>query len=638
MDLPNDLPPAAPVPPAAQPPPSFAPPPRKKQGFSTSLLFALGCGGFLLLAVVGVGVSVAVSGGSTSVEDGAILKLSLHGAIPEFVEETGLEALLGDSPVSVAQHLSNLKKAAADKRVKGVLLKIEPVHAGWAKVEELRDALVEFKKSGKFVIAYGEMMDEKAYALALAADEIVMPKDAPFEFNGLSMDIAHYPGLLEKVGIDVQYFRYGKYKSASGEQMGRKAFTEPVKEMLETNLDQIFGHFVDAVALYRKLKPEDVRALIDEGHLKSDWALEHKLIDTLAYWDEVEDALRKRTNVAPGKPLHWLSASKYRHVSGSEAGLPKPQHTFALIYSQGLIVAGKGGGSDPFGGGNTQGATPIITALRKAADDEKVKAIIFRVDSPGGAGLGCDYVRREVEKAKAKKPVIVSMSDVAASGGYWVSMDATGIVAQPTTATGSIGIFSVIPSLGGLYEKLALNNEIFKRGAHADAIVGARKMTDEEALSFDTDLHASYLRFVSLAAHGRGMKDDAMQELAQGRTWYGTQAKENGLIDRLGGFPAAIALAKEKAGLKPEDTVGLELFHDKKSPLEALLGRDKDEDDEEERVAPAAAFTQALLAPLLKDPAVQALTQKVPLLAPFARQVVAGETVFPMAEFEVDAH
>ncbi len=227
--------------------------------------------------------------------------------------------------------------------------------------------------------------------------------------------------------------------------------------MIRANMDLTSAHLVDAIATYRKLDADKVKALIEEGRTKSDWAFEQKLIDQLGYQDEVESMLRTKLGIEEKAKINLVSAGRYRNIDPSEAGIEEGKHTIALIYSVGLIVSGKGS-DDPFGGDSTQGSDPLIKSLRRAADDEEVKAIIMRVDSPGGAGLGCDYVRREVARARAKKPVIVSMSDVAASGGYWVSMDATAIVAQPTTATGSIGIYTVVPSLGGLYDKLGLNN------------------------------------------------------------------------------------------------------------------------------------------------------------------------------------
>jgi protease-4 len=616
--------PAAPLP---FPSPS-SPPPRKSS--KAGLLLFLGCGGFLALVVLAVFILGAVGGGG-HVDSGSVLKLNLEGELPEVVRNEGLEDLFGHPKVTFRDTVENLKKAAVDKRIKGVVLVVGPLSMGWAKVEELRDALADYKKSGKFLIAYSEYLTEKEYALVLPAGTIIMPKDSQFEFNGLATDISHYPGLLEKLGVEVQYFRYGKYKSASGEQMGRKAFTEPVKEMLSTNLERTFTHFVDAVAKYRNLTAPDVRALVDEGQLKADWALDKKLIDRLAYWDEVETDVRDRLGLSPGDKLKWVSNAKYREVSPSDAGLPEGKQTFALISSVGLIVSGKGGGGG-LGGGESQGSEPLIKALREATEDKEVKAIIFRVDSPGGAGLGCDYVRRELERARAKKPVIVSMSDVAASGGYWVSMDATAIVAEPSTATGSIGIYSVVPSLEGTYEKLGLNNETFKAGAHADEIIGARKMSDDEAKRFDADLYASYKRFVQLAADGRHKGFDEMQELAQGRTWLGDEALEKGLVDRLGGLDTAVEVAREKAGVPAGEPVRLRRFDRKKSFAEMIARVSEDEEEGE-----GVDLSQALFTSLVKASGVGPLARQVPGFTPFARVVLENrEHLFPMMEYRVD--
>lgn len=607
---------------SAPPPPPI---PARRKGPSPGLLLTLGCGGFALLATLGVVLLLALGESAHRVAPSTVLRMKV-GALPEFVrggELLDLFDLFDKSPVTVHEHLVNLEKAAKDKRVKGVLLELEGTTAGWAKVEELRDALLQFKKSGKFVVAYSEALSEKEYALALAADEIIMPRDAYFELNGLASEVSHYPGLLEKLGIEVQYFRYGKYKSVSGESYGRKALTEPVKEMITKNLAVVFDHFVSAVAERRKLDVAQVRTLIDEGRLKADWAVEQKLIDKLAYFDEVESGLKERMKLGEKEPLRLVTAGRYREVKPADVGLSEGRDVIALVYSVGLIVAGKGGGDE------TQGSEPIIKALRRAVEDEHVKAIVFRVDSPGGAGLGCDYVRREVERAAKKKPVIVSMSDVAASGGYWVSMDATAIVAQPSTATGSIGIFSVIPNLAGLYEKLGLNNEVFKAGAHADALMLARKMSNEEAKRFDDDLFKSYQRFVELAAAGRHKPYDEMQEVAQGRTWYGSEALEKGLVDRLGGFPAAVALAKEKASIPASTVVKVELFDKRSSFIEQFLR--SDEDDEE-----GPQLADVVLSTLTSASGLKPILQRVPSALPLTRSVLAGQTTFPLAEYQVE--
>ncbi len=607
--------------------PAAPPPlPKKKRSWILWVVLLMPVLGCVLFTVI-----AAVAGGSSTVSSNSVLKMTLAGAIPERAADDDFSSLFGKTPLTIRDHLDNLKKAASDKRIKGVVLRLESPMLGWAKTEELRDGLVEFKKSGKFVIAYSEYLDEKSYALALPADELLMAPDSFFEFNGFSADVLHYPGLLDKLGIQVQYFRYGKYKSVSGETFGRRALTEPVKEMINQTLDTQFALFVDAVASARKLTVDEVKSLIADPGLHAEWAVEKKLIDGVAYWDEVEAKMKKRLSLGEKDKLGMVSAGRYHNVSASEAGLDEGKHTFALVYSQGLIVAGKGG-VDPFSGDDSQGSTPIIEAMRKAADDDKVKAIIFRVDSPGGAGLGCDLVRREVERLREKKPIIVSMSDMAASGGYWVAMDATAIVAQPSTYTGSIGIWSVIPNLKGTYEKLDLNPEVFNRGAHADSLNGSRPMTDEEAKVFDTALKVSYDRFVALAAKGRKRTHEQLEEVAQGRTWLGKTAATNGLVDKLGGFEAAIALGKEKANLPAGDSVKLVPYEKKKSFIQELLARDDDDDLAGE--AMNAAISHAMEASGLR-----AVIAPASGLTTVARALLLRkETQFPMAEYQLDIH
>ncbi len=608
----------------AQPPPL----PKKKRNWVLWLVLGAPLLGCLFFTVV-----IAIAGGTGSVPSNAVLKMTLNGPIPERGSDEAFGDLFGKTPLTIRDHLDNLKKAAVDKRIKGVVLRLDMPAVGWAKTEELRDALVEFKKSGKFVIAYSEYLDEKAYALALAADEVLMAPDSFFEFNGFSSDVLHYPGLLEKLGIQVQYFRYGKYKSVSGETFGRRALTEPVKEMINSTLDIQFGLFIDSVAKARKLTTDEIKEMIASPGLHAEWALQKKLIDGVAYWDEVETNMKKRMSLNEKDKVGFVSASRYRNVSASEAGLAEGKHTFALIYSQGLIVAGKGS-VDPFSGDDSQGSSPIIEAMRKAAEDDKVKAIIFRVDSPGGAGLGCDLVRREVERLREKKPIIVSMSDMAASGGYWVAMDATAIVAQPSTYTGSIGIWSVIPNLKQTYEKLDLNAEVFNRGEHADSLNGTRPMNDDEAKVFDAALKVSYDRFVALAAKGRKKTHEQLDEVAQGRTWLGKVAVDNGLVDRLGGFEAAISLGKEKANLPAGDSVKLVPFEVKKSFVQQLLEQDEDEDEDLAAEALNGAISHAMEASGLR-----AVIAPASGLSTVARALLQKrETLFPMAEYQLDIH
>jgi protease IV len=328
-------------PPSAPPTAPFSPPPAGKGGRASGLFLA-GCGLFMLLAIVGVVAMVMAGRKRVSVDDQTVVRLNLGGIINERVAEDPVSDFFGRRELTVFDYRALLKKAAADKRVKGVVLRLEPLAIGWAKVEELRDALVEYKKSGKWLYVYAEFLTEKEYALALPADEIIMPPDAPFEFNGIASEVMHYPGLLEKLGVEVQYFRFGKYKSVSGESFGRKALTEPVKEMINENLDRVFSHFAASVSQFRQLDEAQVKALVDEQGLKSTWALEKKLIDRLAYWDEVETLVKDKVKAE----VTYVNAAKYAQVSPSSAGLSEGKHSIGLVYSQGLIVAGRGSGDD----------------------------------------------------------------------------------------------------------------------------------------------------------------------------------------------------------------------------------------------------------------------------------------------------
>jgi len=598
----------------------FPPPPRRRRIWPWIVI------GVFVLGALGISLLIYLVTRGPRIPDNAVLKVELSGPLVEYTRRRFPEGLFTERVLTVKDHLDNLKKAAGDKRLRGVVMEIGLFESGWAKVEELRDAIAGLRKQGKFAIAYSEAMNEQGYYLALACDEIYMPPEAPFEMNGLVSDVFHYPGLLEKLGIEIQYFRYGKYKSQSGESEGRRALTEPVKEMIDYNLDMQYRIFVEAVAQGRKLTAEQVLALVDDSRLKSEWARDNKLIDGVAYWDEVEAKIKRRVGVAEDKKLAMVKPGAYREVSLRDAGLGEGKHKMALIYSVGLVVAGRGG-SDPFSSSSIQGTDPIIAALRQAGEDQSVKAVIFRVDSPGGAGLGCDLVRREVERLRQKKPVIVSMSDLAASGGYWVSMSASAIVAHPSTITGSIGIFSIIPNLKGLYDKLALNPEVFKRGAHADELLLVRPLTPDEAKTFDEELLKSYNFFVELAAKGRNKTHEQMEEIAQGRAWLGQRAIELGLIDKLGGLETAVALAKEKAQLPADEAVRLEVIERSRGWLQELLGGEDDE------ARAAQAINQAIrasgMAPLLK---------RAGHLTPLTPALLERYHLFAMAEYEVRVH
>jgi len=505
-----------------------------------------------------------------SVAKNSTLVISLSGDIPEYVP-------MSDFPVATKKNVSmkvimdDIKKAKVDDRIKGILLRINTTFMGWAKIDELRNELNDFKKSGKYVVAYlGSFVGEKEYYLSLAADSIFSVPSGFLEMNGLVIESIHLPGMLEKIGVTVDYFAFGKYKSHSGETFGRKKHTRPVLQMLNDILDWEYKHLVKGIADRLGKSEQEIKATIDRGYFNAEKFQELGWIDGLRYEDQIEDMLKKLNGIKAGKKLKKISAQRYGEIPLVSLGLNKGKKRIALIYSQGLIQEGKDSFS-PLTMGTTAGTDPIIQSIRRAVRSRSVKAIVFRVDSPGGSGLGCDLVWREILKAKEKKPVIVSMSDYAASGGYWVSMGASAIVAQPSTMTGSIGIWSVFPNVSGLYKKLGLNESNVKRGAHADMFMGFKHLTDYEKKLYRDNLYQSYVSFVTKAAESRGMTFEQMEPLAQGRTWMGEKAKELGLIDELGGLDKAIEIAREKAGIDSTEKVKVVVYSVKKPWFEKIF-------------------------------------------------------------------
>lgn len=504
------------------------------------------------------------------VANNSTLVISVAGNIPEFQSQSSFP-LQFEKENSIKAILDNIDKAKVDKRIKGILLRINSNTMGWAKIDELKQKLDDFKTSGKYVIAYlGSYVAESDYFLSLAADSIFTVPGGFMEMNGLVIQTVHLPGLLEKLGISIDYFAYGKYKSRSGEAMGRKKHTAPVLEMLNDLLDWEYNHLVSGIASRLNKPHAEIKNIFDKGYMTPDKFLDFGWIDGILYEDQLLDRLKELNEIDKSKKLNQISSATYNRISLESLGLNKGKDRIALIYSQGVIMEGDDT-VDPISFEESAGTAPMIRAIRNAVKSKSVKAIVFRVDSPGGSGLGCDLVWREILKAKEKKPVIVSMSDYAASGGYWVSMGATAIVAQPATLTGSIGIWSIFPNISGLYNKLGLIEENVKRGKHADMFLGTKKLNDYERKLMSDRLLESYKDFVNKAATSRTMTYQQLEPYAQGRAWTGEQAKKHGLVDELGGMDRAIALAKEKAGIDSLAQVKVVVYTTKKSWIERLI-------------------------------------------------------------------
>jgi len=505
-----------------------------------------------------------------TVRNNSTLVITLSGNIPEFRAESNFPIQL-EKEISIKSILDNIDKAKVDHRIKGILLRINDNYMGWAKIDEIRQKLEDFKKSGKYVIAYlGSYVSENEYYLALAADSIFAVPGGFMEMNGLVIETVHLPGLFEKLGISVDYFAFGKYKSHSGEEFGRKKHTAPVLEMLNDLVDWEYRHLTRAIAARLDITEQQVKHIMDQAYMDVNKFAELGWIDGVLYEDQLFARLKRLNQVRATSKLNQISSANYSRIRLESLGLNKGKKRIALIYSQGIIQEGDDSVS-PLTLGNAAGTDPMIRAIRRAVKSRSVKAIVFRVDSPGGSGLGCDLIYREILQAKKKKPVIVSMSDYAASGGYWVSMGATAIVAQPSTLTGSIGIWSIFPNISGLYQKLGLIEEHVKRGKYADMLLGVRKLTAYEKKLWRDRLYRTYQDFVSKAARSRAMAYEQLEPYAQGRSWMGDQAIKYGLVDELGGLDRAIALAREKAGIDSTEKVKIVVYTTQKNWLEKLF-------------------------------------------------------------------
>ncbi|GMH37280.1 hypothetical protein BSKO_05153 [Bryopsis sp. KO-2023] len=495
----------------------------------------------------------------------SILALEISGQIQDLLPDTFSRA------VSLPGLCEALTKAAYDPRIKGLYLNIDVLDCGWAKLTEVRRHVEFFKQSGKFSIAYMTRGAEKEYYLASACDEIYTPPSGNVFLRGLRVSGTFLRGAFDKAGVEPQVRRIGKYKSA-GDQLLREDMSEPQKEQLSALLEDLYDGFIAAVSESRSIPEEKVVELLDTPYYGMETMKEGGFVTDLKYKDEILDMLKERLGVEKKKKVSHIPFAKYKRVPPGTFGLNKGK-LIAVIRASGAITTEAPGGSPLGGGSDSIAAKTVIREIRKAADIEKVEAIVLRIDSPGGDALASDLMWREIKKVAGDKPVIASMGDVAASGGYYMAMAADKIVAEPLTITGSIGVVLGKINLGELYKKIGVGKETIAKGRFADLFADNRGFTEDEDSYFSGLAEHSYAEFRNKAAKSRGMEIETMQELAQGRVWSGKRALENGLVDALGGFPRAVAIAKEAAGLKPEDKVRLMEFSKKKgSPFDVLQG------------------------------------------------------------------
>ncbi len=453
--------------------------------------------------------------------------------------------------------LDIVEKAKKDKSVDGIILKIGSLSAGWGKIQELRNKLLDFRTAGKKVICYMETGGNLEYYLATAADKIVLYPSGDLSLVGLRSEVPFLKGTLEKLGIKADLEHIGKYKTAS-DLLTRDSMSEAHREVVNSILDDYWDQFTKSIAQARGLRVEEVKERIDQGPYLAPGARKADLVDTLAYYDEIEGIAEKLV----GRKIYKLKGRKFvkRRERRYEWGTPPK---IALIYACGTIWTGESGYNPfpiPLIGGKYMGSETIARAIRKARKDKSIKAIVFRIDSPGGSGLASDIIWREVTLASKEKPFIVSMSDVAGSGGYYIACAADTIVAEPGTITGSIGIISGKFDMSGFYKKIGLKKEIITRGENAALYSDYRGFSAEEREKVKRMLKEGYDDFVNKVAAGRGMSYAEVDAIGRGRVWTGRQGKKNGLVDELGGLERAIEIAKGKAGIGEKQEIRVIIY------------------------------------------------------------------------------
>jgi protease IV len=526
---------------------------------------------FALVVVGFIGIALLIgASGKASVPENSVLVLSVTGSLPDYAPEDRMARAFGiEQKQSFTSLVTQLRKAKVDSRIGAVMLDIDMPGIGWGKADELREAIKDFRASGKPVYAYMEFGTNREYYIATAAEKIFVPPPGDIYINGFAAQAMFYRGSLDKLGIEPQFLKIGKYKNAP-DQYTEKTMSEGQKEVTNAILDDYFARVVGAIAETRKKSPEDVKAIIDNAPYSSPQAKQQGLIDESFYREQVYDELKNRLGYKADDTLRTIAGNEYRDVQPDSLGLNNGERV-AVIYASGAITGGRSN-SSPFGG-EMVGSDTIIEAVNDAAADNSIKAIVLRVDSPGGSALASDLMWFALENAKAKKPVVVSMGDVAASGGYYIACNANKIVAEPSTVTGSIGVFMGKPVMSGFYDWVGITTEYTLRGKNAGLFRETVKWEGDELAKLQEQTNNIYFNnFVPKVAKGRNKSAEEVNSIAQGRVWTGAQAKEKGLIDEFGGLEKAIEIAKDLAKLPADKDVRRVNFPEPRPFLETIFG------------------------------------------------------------------
>ncbi|MEM7371282.1 MAG: signal peptide peptidase SppA [Bacteroidota bacterium] len=528
----------------------------------------------IFIVIGGIFASIGSSQDQVEVKSGTILKMSLSGVITETETGNPIELDLGDllgvpgagntRNIGLFQLLRKIEQAKNDKKVKGIYLNLTgTVGTGWANLRSIRDALLEFKSDGKFIYAYSELYTEKAYYLASVADKVYLPPEGMLEFNGLASSRMFYKGMFDKVNLEPKVFKVGTFKSAV-EPYLRKDMSEASKLQTEEYLKDIWNIFIEDVSASRSLSPEKLNELADNFIMgEGPQAKKEGLIDEVLYESDVLDRLKEAVGKESDESLELLAFKKFMKVPGK---YKSSKNKIAVIFAEGAINSGKSSQG-------SIGSETVISQLRKARKDKKIKAIVLRINSPGGSALASDMMANEIRLCKAEKPVIASFGDVAASGGYYMGAPCDYIFARRNTITGSIGIFGMWMELSQALENhIGITFDAVETHEHANLGDPSFPLTKAEEAFIQAKIERGYGSFIEVVRSGRNFRDSAaVDAIAQGRVWSGQAAKERNLIDAYGELDDAIAYAAQQVGIeedykihqfKPSDNPFEEIFKD----------------------------------------------------------------------------
>jgi protease-4 len=501
-----------------------------------------------------------------------------------YSEGVGGGGLFSEVVETLGDVLQRLKKAASDENLDAVVLHIDGPQIGWAKLHEIRTAIGKIRQNGRKVYAWLEGADTKDYLLASACDQIIIPESGMIMLPGLRAEISFYKNLFDMLSIQPEMLRVGEFKSAA-EPYSRTEMSPAFREEMEAIINDYYRQIVEMVAASRKLTPEQVIAIIDTGLFSADDAKKQGLIDHVAYEDHILNLIKGDQKEAEVKLIKTYGKKKIDTDFSGFAGMAKMMNMLtgvepatrkstnakiAVISAVGPIMSGSS--QSDFFGDETMGSTTMIKAIRQARDDSTVKAVVLRVDSPGGSALASDLMWHELETLDGKKPLIVSMGDTAASGGYYIAMGADRIFAEPGTLTGSIGVVGGKIALEKFYAKIGITTSVVQKGKNAGVLSTTKAWTDTERDAMQKMMNDIYAQFTKKAATGRKMEYEKLEKMARGRVYTGVQALALGLVDELGTLDDAIAHAKKAAGIDPETKLERLNLPKATSPIEALFG------------------------------------------------------------------